>query len=46
MVIRLLDLGHKPEQIAEMQAVSKPTSTVGMIVGVGEFLVVFIFIRK
>ena len=25
MVIRLLHLGHKPEQIAEMQAVSKPT---------------------
>jgi transposase len=24
-VIRLLHLGHKPEQIAEMQAVSKPT---------------------
>ena len=25
IVIRLLHLGHKPEQIAEMQAVSKPT---------------------
>lgn len=25
MVIRLLHLGHKPEEIAEMQAVSKPT---------------------
>ena len=25
MIIRLLHLGHKPEQIAEMQAVSKPT---------------------
>lgn len=23
--IRLLHLGHKPEQVAEMQAVSKPT---------------------
>jgi transposase len=25
MAIRLLHLGHKPEQVAEMQAVSKPT---------------------
>jgi transposase len=25
MTIRLLHLGHKPEQVAEMQAVSKPT---------------------
>lgn len=25
VVIRLLHLGYKPEQIAEMQAISKPT---------------------
>ena len=25
IAIRLLDLGHKPEEVAEMQAVSKPT---------------------
>jgi hypothetical protein len=25
IAIRLLHLGHKPEQVAEMQAVSKPT---------------------
>ena len=25
MAIRLLHMGHKPEQVAEMQAVSKPT---------------------